>query len=52
MDGYRKAFMDHNLELEERTIIASDPTSEGGEEAANVLLRLPNPPTAIFALAI
>ncbi|MEK4436319.1 LacI family DNA-binding transcriptional regulator [Paenibacillus sp. FSL K6-2862] len=51
MDGYRKAFMDHNLELEESIIIASDPTSEGGEEAANVLLRLPNPPTAIFCFS-
>ncbi|GAA0335210.1 LacI family DNA-binding transcriptional regulator [Oceanobacillus oncorhynchi subsp. oncorhynchi] len=48
MEGYRMAYENAGLLLDESLIIDSDPTNKGGEEAVLKLLNLPDIPTAIF----
>jgi LacI family transcriptional regulator len=47
--GYRKAFAEHKLAIDDDLIYAGDFSEEGGYAAMKVLLSLPQPPTAVFA---
>ncbi|MGK3954169.1 LacI family DNA-binding transcriptional regulator [Microbacterium sp. I2] len=49
LDGYRAAMTSAGLEIEPGWIRYGDFRREGGERHARDLLRLPHPPTAIFA---
>jgi len=46
--GYREAFEEAGLEVDESLMIGSTMTREGGLEAVREILRHPEPPTAIF----
>ncbi len=47
--GYRAALSDHGLPVDEALIVPGDFSRAVGYQAAQHLLDLPNPPTAIFA---
>ncbi|MCL4561079.1 MAG: LacI family transcriptional regulator [Chloroflexi bacterium] len=47
--GYERALQEWELALDERLVITGSPKEALGYEAANRLLDLPDPPTAIFA---
>jgi LacI family transcriptional regulator, galactose operon repressor len=47
--GYRRALQQADLELDERLLVSGASTSEGGVAAANALLDVVPPPTAIFS---
>lgn len=49
LEGYRQAISDAGLEVEEPLIASGTYTYHSGLDAAEQLLALPNPPTAIFA---
>ncbi len=46
-DGYRDGLQSHSLAFDPSLVMAGDLTSEGGYRAAERLLSLPDPPTAI-----
>lgn len=46
--GYRNAFQQAGLEVDESLLVFSPASSEGGYDAIQRLLRRPNPPTAVF----
>lgn len=48
-EGYRQAFEDRGRTIDARFVAQGNFEVDGGEEAAGVLLRAPEPPTAIFA---
>lgn len=48
--GYRSALQEAGIEPDSELYLATDFTVEGGKQAAERLLDLPNRPTAIFAL--
>lgn len=48
--GYQQALAEANLACDPRLIVQGDYTPRSGEIAAQQLLALPDPPTAIFAL--
>ncbi|MEZ4865764.1 MAG: LacI family DNA-binding transcriptional regulator [Caldilineaceae bacterium] len=48
-EGYRRALAAHQLPLLEELLHTGQPTKEFGYTAANLLLDLPSPPTALFA---
>jgi len=48
--GYRDVITTSNLRLDEEFIIKTDSTFEGGVEGSRLLLSLPKPPDAIFAV--
>lgn len=47
-DGYKRAMLEAGIPIAPELIISSDYTQEGGYQAARMLLRLANRPTAIF----
>ena len=47
--GYHRALTEAGIEIDPACLVHSDFTSEGGFNAFGQLLRLPTPPTAIFA---
>lgn len=49
LTGYLNALKTHGLPIDERLIVNSSYTVEGGRQAIRELLSLPSPPTAIFA---
>ena len=49
LQGYTRALEDNEIAVEPSLIIPGEYTFESGETAARKLLRLDNPPTAIFA---
>jgi DNA-binding LacI/PurR family transcriptional regulator len=49
LDGYRSALADYNVHPDESLVIEGDYTQACGVRGANLLLDLPQPPTAIFA---
>lgn len=48
-EGYKRALQDHGIEIRQELIVDIDPHEEGGYVGTNKLLRIKNPPTAIFA---
>jgi LacI family transcriptional regulator len=48
LTGYVRAFNDYNIEMNPDYIVHSPYTKDGGIQAINQLLDLPDPPTAIF----
>ena len=48
VDGYKKALEKHNIPLKEDYIVRGDFKPHGGYQAARKLLKMKNPPTAIF----
>ena len=46
--GYREAFHDNNLKVHEELILSGDSKQESGEWLTEQLIRMKNPPTAIF----
>lgn len=50
-NGYRRALMERDLPVRPEYIVAGNWSLEGGYEAMEKLLYLPNPPTAVFALS-
>ncbi len=48
LNGYRAALSEHNIQPDERLIVAGDGGIIGGIKAVPQLLDLPHPPTAIF----
>ncbi len=46
--GYREAFRDHNLEVDESLILSGDSKQESGERLTEQLINMENPPTALF----
>jgi LacI family transcriptional regulator len=49
LEGYEKAFRDHDLQLCNELVISEEPYEAGGTRGAMELLSLSDPPTAIFA---
>lgn len=49
--GFRQALADAGLEVDENLIVNGNFSIDGGCDATTELLRLPEPPTAIFALS-
>jgi LacI family transcriptional regulator len=49
LQGYLKAFEAHKLAVDERLIVGSSHTAEGGRQGTQALLSLSPPPSAIFA---
>jgi DNA-binding LacI/PurR family transcriptional regulator len=49
--GFRQALADAGLEVDEDLIVNGNFSIDGGSDATTELLRLPEPPTAIFALS-
>jgi len=47
--GYKQALEENNISFDKALVVEGDYTFESGELAAQKLLRLDNPPTAIFA---
>ena len=47
--GYKKALHDFDIEIDEELIIEGDYSKKAGLEGAEKLLKLKNPPTAVFA---
>jgi len=47
--GYSQALQEHGLDIDPQLIVASDYSVAGGQRAAESLLSLASPPTAIFA---
>ena len=47
--GYRRALQDAGLDVDERLLVSGASTSEGGAQAANAVLGVSPPPTAIFS---
>lgn len=48
-DGYVKAFMKNNIKVDEKLIRFGDSKKESGNQITRELLKMKNPPTAIFA---
>ena len=48
LDGYRAALSAHNIPHDEALVCADASTPDGGYRCAQVLMQLPDPPTAIF----
>lgn len=48
MKGYLRAFEDYSIELDEELIITGPHTIKGGYEGTLKLLKMKNPPTALF----
>lgn len=46
--GYREAFKDYHLEVNEELILIGDSKQESGERLTEQLIKMENPPTAIF----
>ncbi|MGM8211256.1 LacI family DNA-binding transcriptional regulator [Virgibacillus sp. W0430] len=51
MDGYKKAYEEANLHLDQAIIMGSSPTREGGLEAVEKVMQAANPPEAIFCFS-
>lgn len=49
--GYKAAMEDHGLVCEDGCLVDSENNFPGGYNATKILMSLPNPPTAIFALS-
>ena len=49
-DGYRSGLKSHGLPFDPQLVAEGDLTSESGYQAANLLLSLPDPPTAITCI--
>ncbi len=49
MEGYKQALRDNRIEINEAYIITSVNSTEGGQDAVNQLMALPEPPDAIHA---
>jgi len=49
IEGYKKALDTYNIPIKDELILNTSLTLSGGYEASLKLLKLPNPPTAIFA---
>ena len=47
--GYRRALREAGIELDVRLVVSGESTSEGGVIAANAVLDLDEPPSAIFS---
>jgi len=47
--GYRRALSEMEVAVDERLIVSGESTSEGGLEAANAVLDLELPPSAVFS---
>jgi LacI family transcriptional regulator len=50
--GYVNAIEGAGLQLDERLVVEADYTNAGGAEAMSALLRLPEPPTAVFVASV
>ena len=50
LKGYRDAFINHGIDLDESLIVSGDFTQKTAYKAARQLLTMENPPTAIFAV--
>ncbi|HKL16682.1 MAG TPA: LacI family DNA-binding transcriptional regulator [Balneolaceae bacterium] len=48
LNGYREAFDDHDITVDEDLIFIGDSKQESGERLTEQLLKIENPPTAIF----
>jgi LacI family transcriptional regulator len=48
-DGYKQALLEAAIPIDNRLIVEGDFTQESGARAAEQLMALPDPPTAIFA---
>lgn len=51
LQGYKRACLEHNLQIRPEWIIESHFHYEGGVEAMTQLLNLPKPPRAVFAMS-
>lgn len=49
VEGYRQALQEHSLEFDKHLVLHSNGTLDGGRECAKALLKMDDPPTAIFA---
>ena len=49
VSSYRRAMKDYGVAVDERLIVETQPSVQGGHRAAMTLLDCANPPTAIFA---
>lgn len=49
--GFKTALEDHKIQFDERLLIYSENNFAGGYTAARILMGLPQPPSAIFALS-
>ena len=47
--GYRRAFQQHSLPVDEAMLLDADLTEADGYAKMQTLLRMPSPPTAVFA---
>jgi LacI family transcriptional regulator len=47
--GYRRALHEAGIDMDDRLVVSGESTSEGGAIAANAVLDLNEPPTAIFS---
>jgi LacI family transcriptional regulator len=47
--GYRRALLEAGIDVDERLVVSGASTSEGGAVAANTVLDLDEPPSAIFS---
>ena len=47
--GYRRALREAGVEMDDRLVVSGESTSEGGTIAANAVLDLDEPPSAIFS---
>jgi len=48
LEGYRQAFSDFGLKVDEELIVSGDSKQESGERLTEQLIKMKNPPTAIF----
>ena len=49
-DAYKKFFEDHNLEYDSQLVIHTAYQSEAANAAMRTLMKMPNPPTAVFCV--
>lgn len=49
IEGYKRAFLEHGIKLRNDLILEGDYRQHSGYQGAKSLMRLKNPPTAIFA---
>ena len=47
--GYRRALQEADIEVDDRLVVSGESTSEGGAIAANAVLDVAGPPSAIFS---
>src|SRR6266568_4873155 len=47
--GYRRALNEADIEVDDRLVVSGESTSEGGAMAANAVLDVNEPPSAIFS---